>query len=145
MYKTVLCFEMSIFTFFASTRKFKFFGQYLARTASKSTLKINTFSYSRYYTPKCLDSGRINRKLKKIFRRVNVRAKRTTRSFRITLARALSRLRAGGFCFQIKQRDHVLERDSFSARVRSASFGNIRLFCYCCVRPCRHNKNDLTP
>lgn len=92
MYKTVLCFEMSIFTFFASTRKFKFFGQYLARTASKSTLKINTFSYSRYYTPKCLDSGRINRKLKKIFRRVNVRAKRTTRSFRITLARALSRL-----------------------------------------------------
>lgn len=70
-------------------------------------------------------------------RSVNVRAKRTTRSFRITLARALSlqfgspvtrkpAARAGGFCFQIKQHDHVLKRDSFSTRVLSADIGNIR-------------------
>lgn len=38
----------------------------------------------------------------------------------------VSRQRAGGFCFQIKQHDHVLERDSFFIRPCSCFIGNIR-------------------
>lgn len=81
----------------------------------------------------------------KMSRSVNVRAKRTTRSFRITLARALSGLRwlECGWILFSNQTVHVLKRDSFSARVRSAGVGNARLSVLLSLT--RHNKTDKTP
>lgn len=73
--------------FFASIRKSTVFGRNSAQTVNKVTFN---FSFSRLDTPKVNISGFINRKNKILYRRVNARAKCTTRSFRITLARALN-------------------------------------------------------
>lgn len=88
MYKTVLCFEMSPSLLFSRLYgKSQLWSKFCA-----NCLYVNVYMKTLFvfvdYTPKSFNSGCINRKPNKIV--VKVRANRTTRSFRITLARALS-------------------------------------------------------
>lgn len=94
---------------------------------------IKTFYMSNFILEKCLWSSWFGPP-RGNSRSVNVRAKRTTRSFRITLARALeqwSRQRHSGGrvdCF----------RDSFSVRARSGALGRRRRrspLCFVVARP----------
>lgn len=122
---------------FASIRKFTVFGQNSARTANKLTFWTASayFVISTWYS-KTLYLWRYKSQKEKIYRRVTTRAKRTTRSFRTTLALALNELTDWASEQSRRQatnrqrldilfsnqtaRDHVLERDSFSTRLRSA-------------------------
>lgn len=66
MYKTVLCFEMSFSLFFSRLYGILIFWPIFCANCVEVNVQNKNFFLSRPYTPKCLDSGRINRKLKKM-------------------------------------------------------------------------------